>query len=167
VTFDRAAGHEQQGLRPLLIVSPADVNVATNLRVVLPITSGGDFARGIAFAVPISGIKTTGVTRRDQPRVLICKPATAGRWIHCRRRSWMTCSRSSPRSSRKRFFLETVEYHVTLGGFMAASGDPRGDVRGFAAPASSKRKALRIGPARSAVKRSIIRSASRRMVVAR
>jgi mRNA interferase ChpB len=38
--------------------------------VVLPITSGGEFARRIQFAVPISGIKTTGVVRCDQPRVL-------------------------------------------------------------------------------------------------
>jgi mRNA interferase ChpB len=33
-------------------------------------TSGGEFARRIGFAVPISGIKTTGVVRCDQPRVL-------------------------------------------------------------------------------------------------
>ena len=37
---------------------------------VLPITNGGEFARRIGFAVPISGIKTTGVVRCDQPRVL-------------------------------------------------------------------------------------------------
>jgi mRNA interferase ChpB len=37
---------------------------------VLPITSGGEFARRIAFAVPISGVGTTGVVRCDQPRVL-------------------------------------------------------------------------------------------------
>jgi mRNA interferase ChpB len=38
--------------------------------VVLPITNGGDFARRIGFAVPIAGIKTTGLVRCDQPRVL-------------------------------------------------------------------------------------------------
>ena len=38
--------------------------------VVCPITSGGDFARRIGFAVPVLGIKTTGVVRCDQPRVL-------------------------------------------------------------------------------------------------
>jgi mRNA interferase ChpB len=38
--------------------------------VVLPITNGGDFARRIKFAVPITGIKTTGVVRCDQPRAL-------------------------------------------------------------------------------------------------
>ena len=53
-----------------LIVSPTPFNAATNLPIVLPITSGGDFARRIGFAVQISGIKTTGVVRCDQPRVL-------------------------------------------------------------------------------------------------
>ena len=38
--------------------------------VVLPITNGGGFARRIGFGVEISGIKTTGVVRCDQPRVL-------------------------------------------------------------------------------------------------
>ena len=33
-------------------------------------TSGGDFARRIGFAVPLQGIRTTGVVRCDQPRVL-------------------------------------------------------------------------------------------------
>jgi len=68
--LDPTPGREQQGHRPVLIVSPADFNAATKLPVVLPITSGGDFARRIGFAVPISGIKTTGVVRCDQPRVL-------------------------------------------------------------------------------------------------
>jgi mRNA interferase ChpB len=38
--------------------------------VVLPITNGGDFARPLGFAVPLTGIKTTGVVRCDQPRVV-------------------------------------------------------------------------------------------------
>jgi len=38
--------------------------------VVCPITNGGDFARRIGFAVEITGIRTTGVIRCDQPRVL-------------------------------------------------------------------------------------------------
>jgi mRNA interferase ChpB len=70
VTLDPTQGREQRGFRPVLVVSPAAFNEATRLPVVLPITSGGDFARRIAFAVPISGIKTTGVVRCDQPRVL-------------------------------------------------------------------------------------------------
>ena len=37
---------------------------------ILPITTGREFARRIGFAVPISGAKTTGFVRCDQPRVL-------------------------------------------------------------------------------------------------
>jgi mRNA interferase ChpB len=70
VTLDPTQGREQKGYRPVLVVSPAAFNATTKLAVVLPITNGGDFARRIGFAVPISGIKTTGVVRCDQPRVL-------------------------------------------------------------------------------------------------
>ncbi len=54
----------------MLIVSPTEFNEATKLPVVCPITNGGDFARRIGFAVEIMGIRTTGVIRCDQPRVL-------------------------------------------------------------------------------------------------
>jgi mRNA interferase ChpB len=70
VSLDPTVGHEQRGHRPVLIISPTAFNEATKLPVVLPITSGGEFARRIGFAVPISGIRTTGVVRCDQPRVL-------------------------------------------------------------------------------------------------
>jgi mRNA interferase ChpB len=73
VSLDPTEGHEQRGRRPVLIVSPAEFNDATGLPVVLPITSGGEFARRIGYAVPISGVKTTGVVRCDQPRVLDLK----------------------------------------------------------------------------------------------
>lgn len=70
VSLNPTAGREQQGHRPVLIVSPTAFNNATKLPVVLPITNGGDFAKRIGFAVEISGIKTTGIVRCDQPRVL-------------------------------------------------------------------------------------------------
>jgi mRNA interferase ChpB len=70
VSLDPTFGHQQRGQRPVLIISPAAFNETTNTPVILPITSGGEFARRIQFAVPISGIKTTGVVRCDQPRVL-------------------------------------------------------------------------------------------------
>jgi mRNA interferase ChpB len=70
VALDPTEGREQRGHRPVLIVSPDAFNAATRLPVVLPITNGGEFARHIGFAVPISGIRTTGVVRCDQPRVL-------------------------------------------------------------------------------------------------
>ena len=70
VSLDPTEGREQRGSRPVLVVSPAEFNEATKLPVICPITSGGDFARRIGFAVPVTGIKTTGVVRCDQPRVL-------------------------------------------------------------------------------------------------
>jgi len=70
VSLDPTEGREQRGSRPVVIVSPTEFNEATKLPIICPITSGGDFARRIGFAVPISGIKTTGVVRCDQPRVL-------------------------------------------------------------------------------------------------
>jgi mRNA interferase ChpB len=70
VSLDPSQGHEQQGHRPVLIISPTAFNLATRLPVILPITSGGEFARRIGFAVPLAGIRTTGVVRCDQPRVL-------------------------------------------------------------------------------------------------
>lgn len=70
VSLDATLGHEQRGRRPVLIISPTEFNEATKLPVILPITSGGEFARRIRFAVQISGIRTTGVVRCDQPRVL-------------------------------------------------------------------------------------------------
>ena len=70
VSLDPTAGHEQSGSRPVLIVSPVEFNEATKLPVVLPITNGGDFARRLGFAVPVTGIKTSGVVRCDQSRVL-------------------------------------------------------------------------------------------------
>jgi mRNA interferase ChpB len=72
VSLDPTAGHEQQGMRPVLVVSPTAFNRLTKTPVVLPITSGGNFARTAGFAVSLTGAetKTTGVIRCDQPRVL-------------------------------------------------------------------------------------------------
>ena len=70
VSLDPTEGREQRGSRPVLVVSPTEFNQVTKLPVICPITSGGEFARRIGFAVPITGIDTTGVVRCDQPRVL-------------------------------------------------------------------------------------------------
>jgi len=66
VTLDPTEGHEQQGTRPVLVISPDEFNRVT------PITSGGNFARTAGFAVSLSGCgtRTTGVVRCDQPRAL-------------------------------------------------------------------------------------------------
>ncbi len=70
VSLDPTAGHEQSGSRPVLVVSPAEFNAATKLPVILPITNGSEFARRLGFSVPVTGIKTTGIVRCDQPRVI-------------------------------------------------------------------------------------------------
>ena len=72
VSLDPTSGHEQKGRRPVLIVSPEAFNRITKLPVILPITSGGNFARTAGFAVPLTGAgtKTTGTVRCDQPRAL-------------------------------------------------------------------------------------------------
>lgn len=72
VSLDPAAGHEQQGRRPVLVISPGKFNRLTGVPIVLPITSGGSFARTAGFAVSLmgAGTQTTGVVRCDQPRAL-------------------------------------------------------------------------------------------------
>jgi len=70
VSLDPTEGREQQGSRPILIVSAKEFNEATKLPVICPITTGVDFERRIGFAVPVTGVKTTGVVRCDQPRAL-------------------------------------------------------------------------------------------------
>jgi mRNA interferase ChpB len=72
VSLDPTAGHEQQGKRPVLVVSPGKFNRLTGVPIVLPITTGGSFARTAGFAVSLMGAGTqiTGVVRCDQPRAL-------------------------------------------------------------------------------------------------
>jgi mRNA interferase ChpB len=70
VSLDPAKRHKQRGRRPVVVISPTTFNNATKLPVILPITSGGEFARRISFAVPLAGVRITGVVRCDQPRVL-------------------------------------------------------------------------------------------------
>ncbi|MDY0302052.1 MAG: type II toxin-antitoxin system PemK/MazF family toxin [Trichlorobacter sp.] len=72
VSLDPTSGHEQQGTRPVLVVSPTAFNRLTRTPIVLPITSGGNFARTAGFAVSLMGLgtQTTGIVRCDQPRAL-------------------------------------------------------------------------------------------------
>lgn len=72
VSLNPTSGHEQHGVRPVLVVSPAAFNKVTNTPIVLPITSGGNFARTRGFAVSLdtAATKTKGVVRCDQPRAI-------------------------------------------------------------------------------------------------
>lgn len=79
VTLDPAQGREPQGRRPVLIVSPDDFNEATGASVVLPITTGGAFARRLGYAVEITGAQTVGIVRCDQPRTMDLRARQARR----------------------------------------------------------------------------------------
>lgn len=72
VSLDPTAGHEQQGTRPVLVVSPDRFNQVTGVPIVVPITTGGGFARSRGFVVSLNGAgtQTTGVIRCDQMRSL-------------------------------------------------------------------------------------------------
>ena len=72
VSLDPTAGHEQRGTRPVVLASPAPFNELTGTPIVLPITTGESFARRRGFAVSLDGadIRTVGVIRCDQPRIL-------------------------------------------------------------------------------------------------
>jgi mRNA interferase ChpB len=72
VSPDPAVGREQTGRRPVLVISPDRFNRLTGVPLVLPVTSGGGFARTAGFAVTLTGAgaRTTGVVRCDRPRAL-------------------------------------------------------------------------------------------------
>lgn len=71
VNLNPTVGREQQGLRTVMVVSHDAFNRHMP-PVVLPITSGGDYARTKGFSVPLtgSGLETTGVIGCDQPRTV-------------------------------------------------------------------------------------------------
>ena len=72
VSLDPSSGREQRGRQPVFIVSADAFNAMTRCPVVLPVTTGGGFARVRGFAVPLDGhgLRTTGVVGSDQPRPL-------------------------------------------------------------------------------------------------
>jgi len=72
VSLDPTSGHEQQGTRPVLVISPGKFNRVMKTPVILPITSGGHFARSAGFTVSLmgAGTQTTGVVLCAQPRAL-------------------------------------------------------------------------------------------------
>jgi mRNA interferase ChpB len=76
--FDPSAGHEQQGTRPALILSPHAFN-AFGMALACPITRGGSFARGLAWTVPLAGagLQTDGVVLCNQVRTVDLKARRA------------------------------------------------------------------------------------------
>lgn len=80
---DPATGHELQGNRLVLIVSPDRFNACTKVPIVLPITDG-NVVRTAGFAVSLDGCgtRTTGLIRCDQPRTLDVR-ALQGKRLEC------------------------------------------------------------------------------------
>lgn len=72
VSLKPTVGREQQGMRPVLIISPESFNKVNRMPLVVPITSGGAFARNAGFTVPLAdaGIRTTGFILCNQIRSL-------------------------------------------------------------------------------------------------
>jgi mRNA interferase MazF len=65
--FDPAAGHEQTGKRPALILSPESFNKKILLAMAAPITSR---VRGHGFEVPVNGRKVKGVVLCQQVKMI-------------------------------------------------------------------------------------------------
>lgn len=63
--FAPTRGHEQDGRRPAVVVSPASYNRATGLALVVPVTTR---AKGYPFEVPIVVGKVKGVALADHVR---------------------------------------------------------------------------------------------------
>ncbi|EMS79599.1 transcriptional modulator of MazE/toxin, MazF [Desulfotignum phosphitoxidans DSM 13687] len=65
--FDPAAGHEQMGRRPALVLSPAVFNKKILLALVAPVTSR---VRGHGFEVAVAGNKISGVVLCHQIKMI-------------------------------------------------------------------------------------------------
>ncbi|OGZ06555.1 MAG: mRNA-degrading endonuclease [Candidatus Lloydbacteria bacterium RIFCSPHIGHO2_02_FULL_54_17] len=67
-------GHEQKGVRPVLVVSPKLYNAKTGLALMCPITSA---SKGYSFEVPLNFTQTIGVVLADHIRSLDWKVRNA------------------------------------------------------------------------------------------
>jgi mRNA-degrading endonuclease toxin of MazEF toxin-antitoxin module len=72
VSLEPTYGREQQGYRPVVVVTRRRFNLVLGTPTVLPVTTGGRFARTRGFTVSLecAGLKTRGVVRCDQPRAI-------------------------------------------------------------------------------------------------
>ena len=75
---DPSAGHEQQGPRPALVLSPEAFN-RFGLALACPVTRGGAFARGQAWTVTLAGagLVTNGVVLCNHLRTVDLKARRA------------------------------------------------------------------------------------------
>ena len=71
VNLNPVAGKEQQGSRPVMVVSEKEFN-RSGLVLICPVTQGGNQARFAGFAVSLinTGTETQGVVMCNQPRTI-------------------------------------------------------------------------------------------------
>jgi mRNA interferase ChpB len=71
VNLNPVAGNEQQGSRPVLVVSDKEFN-RSGLVLICPVTQGGQQARFAGFSVSLinTGTETQGVVMCNQPRTI-------------------------------------------------------------------------------------------------
>jgi mRNA interferase ChpB len=69
VSLNPAAGHEQRGTRPALVLTTREFNRLGDV-LIAPITQGGNYSRHTGFAVPLEGSKTRGVALINKIRIL-------------------------------------------------------------------------------------------------
>jgi mRNA-degrading endonuclease toxin of MazEF toxin-antitoxin module len=71
VNLSPAAGSEQQGVRPVLVITNKEFN-QTGLMIVCPISQGGNYSRLAGFTASLSnsGTKTQGVILCNQLRTI-------------------------------------------------------------------------------------------------
>ena len=76
--FDPSAGHEQQGTRPALVLSPEAFN-RFGMALACPVTRGRAFARGQAWTVSLAGagLVSDGVVLCNQVRTVDWKARRA------------------------------------------------------------------------------------------
>ena len=103
VGLDPTQGHEQKGRHPVLIVSTEAFNRVTKVPVVLPITSGGDFAGTAGFGVTLEvpERKQEALSAVPSPARSISARAAERSWKALPTRSWMRYWRSWQRFLNK------------------------------------------------------------------
>jgi len=76
VNLNPVADKEQQGLRPVLVVSDKEFN-RSGLVLICPVTQGGNHARFAGFVVSLmnTGTETQGVVMCNQPRTIDARAA--------------------------------------------------------------------------------------------
>lgn len=67
VNLSPISGHEQNGVRPVVVISKTSFNKKTQMCIIVPITNS---IKGYPFEVPAESSKTHGVILSDQIRTI-------------------------------------------------------------------------------------------------